>query len=139
MRFGSLFGAVWLAAIKAEIRAASRRIAIAAISGLLIATAVCFAIAAFAVWLAREIGTVPALVVIAGGFLVLGLIVQGVARIAAGGRPRRAAPAAPPPPPPLHVAEPTSASERIPPGSELGVVATVALMGFLLARQMLRR
>ena len=139
MRFGSLFGAVWLAAIKAEIRAASRRIAIAAISGLLIATAVCFAIAAFAVWLAREIGTVPALVVIAGGFLVLGLIVQGVARIAAGGRPRRAAPAAPPPPPPLHVAEPTSASERIPPGSELGVVATVAVAGFLLARQMLRR
>src|SRR5262245_3839098 len=90
MGFGSLFGAIGLATIKAELRAAGRRIAIAAISAFLLAAAICFAIAAFAVWLAGEIGTVPALLVIAAGFLALGLIVQGVARLAGdGGRQHR--------------------------------------------------
>ena len=140
MGFGSLFGAIGLATIKAEIRAAGRRIAIAAISGLLLVAAVCFAIAAFAVWLAGEIGTVAALLVIAAGFLALGLIVQGVARLAAGGSRRHRPPPPPPsPPPPPLVAGVAGANERIPPGSELGVMATVAVLGFLLARQLLRR
>src|SRR5690242_16061163 len=128
MGLGSLFGAIGLAALKAEIRAAGRRIAIAAVSGLLLVVAICFAVAAFAVWLAGEIGTVPALLVIAVAFLALALIVQAVARLAGGGsRPRpQAAPPSPPPPRPAPVGEPPSPGASVPPGSELGVVATVS-------------
>lgn len=138
MAFGSLLGAIGLAAIKAEIRAAGRRVAVAAISGLLLLAAVCFAVAAFAVWLAGEIGTVGALLVIAGGFLLLALIVQGVARLAAGRRRQRSPPAQPAPPSPPPV-EPPPADGTIPPGSEIGAVTIVAVLGFLLARQMLQR
>jgi hypothetical protein len=138
MGFSSLLGAIGLAALKAEIRAAGKRAAVAAISGLLLLTAICFAIAALTVWLAGEIGAIWALLVIAGGFLVLALIVQGVARLTAD-RPRyRPPPARPAPssPPPV---EPQPANRTVPPGSEIGTVAIVALVGFLLARQMLRR
>ena len=138
MGLGSLLSAIGLAALKAEIRAAGQRIAVAAISGLLLLTAICFAIAALTVWLAGEIGAIWALLVIAGGFLVLALIVQGVARLTAD-RPRyRPPPARPAPssPPPV---EPQPANRTVPPGSEIGTVAIVALVGFLLARQMLRR
>jgi hypothetical protein len=135
MRLGSVLGAIGLATFKAEIRAAGRRMAIAALSGLLLATGVCFAVAAFAVWLAGEIGTVGALLSLAGGFVVLALIVHGVARLAAG-RPRKRAP---PPTPEAAPAAAQSAAEAPSPGSEIGAVAIVALLGFLLARQMLER
>src|SRR5436309_1506728 len=98
MRFGALLGAIGLATLKAEIRAAGRRLAVAAISGIFLGTAICFAVAAFTVWLAGEIGTVAALLAVAAGFLLLALIVQGVARLAAGRRPHRRAPYPPPPP-----------------------------------------
>ena len=132
MKFGSALGAIGLAALKAEIRAAGRRIAIAAVSGVLLAVAVCFAIAAFTVWLAGKIGTVWALLVMAALFLVLMLIVQAVTRLATGRRRR------PPPPPGPVMAEPPP-TEEMPPGSEIGTVAIVALLGFLLARQMAQR
>src|SRR5436309_3798013 len=114
MGFGSLFGAIGLATLKAEIKAAGRRIAIAAISGLLLVAAIFFAIAGFAVWLAGRIGTVPALLAIAAGFLVLALVVQGVAWVAAGRRPRR--PPRPEPAPPPRPAAAPPAEEAIPPG-----------------------
>src|SRR5262249_22109094 len=118
MGLGSLFGAIGLAALKAEIRAAGRRIAIAAISGLLLVIAICFAVAAFAVWLAGEIGTVAALLVIAIGFLGLALFVQGVAWLAAGRRRPRPRPTPPPhAPEPAAVAGSPSTEEAIPPGS----------------------
>src|SRR5579872_3343811 len=139
MKFGSALGAIGLAALKAEIRAAGRRIAIAAVSGILLTVAVCFAVAAFTVWLAGEIGTVWALVAMAGVFLVLMLIVQGVARLAVG-RQRRSRPPPPPPvPPDTMTAESQPTEEAVPPGSEIGTVAIVALLGFLLARQMGQR
>src|SRR5690349_16607750 len=140
MGLGSLFGAIGLAALKAEIRAAGRRLAIAAVSGLLLVLAICFAVAGFGVWLAGEIGTVPALLLLAVGFLSLALLVQGIARLAAGRRrPRPHAVPPPPPPPPAAAEQSPSPDEPAPPGSELGVVATVSLLGFLLARQILRR
>ena len=132
MKLASALGAIGLAALKAEIRAAGRRIAIAAISGLLLSAAACFALAACTVWLAGVIGTIWALLVMAALFLVLLLIVQGVARLALGRRRR------PPPLSPAAAGEgPTE--EAVPPGSEIGAVAIVALVGFLLARQMLPR
>lgn len=140
MGLGSLFGAIGLAALKAEIRTAGRRLAIAAVSGLLLVLAICFAVAGFAVWLAGEIGTVPALLLIAIGFLALALIVQGIARLAAGRRRTRVHVApSPPPQQPAAAAQSPPPDQPVPPGSELGVVATVSLLGFLLARQILRR
>jgi hypothetical protein len=135
MGLGSLLSAIGLAALKAEIRAAGQRIAVAVISGLLLLTAVCLAIAGLAVWLAGEIGTVKALFAIAGGFLVLALIVQVVARLASGRQRYRPPPPRPVPPGPA-AAEAPPADATIPPGSEIGAVAIVALVGFLLARQM---
>jgi len=135
MAFSSLLGAIGLAAVKAEIRAAGRRIAVAAISSLLLVIAVCFAVAALAVWLAGEIGTIGALLAMACGFLVLALIVQAIARLTADRRRYRPRPAPPSPPP----SEPILANGTIPPGSEIGAVTVVALLGFLLARLMLQR
>ena len=140
MGFGSLLGAIGLAAAKAEIRAAmqraGRRIAVAAITGFLLFAAICFGMAAFAVWLSGEIGTIGALLGIAGGLVVMALIIAGVARLAGGRRPYRRPP---PPPRPSPMAEPPPAGETLPPGSEIGAMAIVALLGFLVARQMLRR
>src|SRR5258707_9063312 len=137
MGFGSLLGAIGLAALKSEIKAAGRRVAVAGVGGVLLLAAVCFAIAAFAVWLAGEIGTIGALLVIAGGFLALMLVVQGVSRLAGGRRRHRPAPSPPPTGP--AAAEPQTADEAVPPGSEIGAGAIVALVGFLLGRQMLQR
>jgi hypothetical protein len=83
-----------------EIRAAGRRVATAAIRSLLLVTAVCLAIGEFAVRLAGEIGTAWALLANAGGFLLLALIVQGVARLASGRRRHRPPRARPVPPGP---------------------------------------
>jgi hypothetical protein len=142
MKLSSALGAIGLAALKAEIRAAGRRIAIAALSGLLLFAAVGFAVAAFTVWLSGEIGTVWALVVMAGIFLLLLLIVQAVAQLAAGPRRRRRRPPPPPPSPPPAAAggaDPQASPEGVPPGSEIGSVGVVALLGFLLGRQLLQR
>ena len=138
MKLASALGAIGLAALKAEIRAAGRRIAIAAISGLLLAAAACFGLAACTVWLAGVIGTIWALLVMAALFLGLMLIVQGVARLALGRRRRRPPPPAPPPSPAV-AGEAPPTEGAVPPGSEIGAVAIVALIGFLLARQMLPR
>ncbi len=101
--------------------------------------AVAFAVAAFAVWLAGKIGTVWALIAMAALFLGVMLIVQGVAWLAFG-RPRRAPPSPPPPVSPVAASAEASGEEgAVPPGSEIGAVAIVALIGFLLGRQMLQR
>jgi hypothetical protein len=70
MNVGSLLAALGFAVVKAEAQGAARRlgrrVVVVALTGLLLATAVGFAIAAFAVWLAREVGTIAALSIVAG-------------------------------------------------------------------------
>jgi hypothetical protein len=133
MNVGSLLAALGFAVVKAEAQRAARRlgrrVAVAALTGLLLATAVGFAIAAFSVWLAGEVGTIAALSIIAGGLVVLAGVVQGIAWIASSRRP------APPPPIAERAAGPHG---KPPPGSELRSVAVVALVGFLLVRQIFR-
>jgi Putative Actinobacterial Holin-X, holin superfamily III len=135
MNVGSLLAALGFAVVKAEAQRAARRlgrnVAVAALTGLLLATAVAVAIAAFAVWLAGEVGTIAALSMIAGGLVVLAGVVQGIARIASSPRPA-------PPPPPIAERAVGPLGEP-PPGSVLGSLAVVALVGFLLVRQILRR
>ena len=86
MSVESLVAALGFAAMKAEVRRAAsrvgRRVAIIVLTGLLLAMAVAFALAALAVWLAGEVGTIAALSTIAAGLVVLAGIVKGIAWIA---------------------------------------------------------
>jgi vacuolar-type H+-ATPase subunit I/STV1 len=99
-----------------------------------------FALAAFAVWLSRQIGAVPALGFIGLGFLILALLVYGIAALTDKRRPRRR-----PPPPPIaesmrrEFTAAGAAGEEPPAGSTVGSLAVVALVGYILARQLFRR
>ncbi len=143
MNLGALLSALGLAAVKAEARATARRIglqaAVAGVTGLLLLAAIGFALAALTVWLAGEVGTIWALLIVAGGLIVIAAIVQVVARIIGKRRPVRRPFVAPPPPPPP---DPFRTAQEPPPspmGVVVGAVATVAIVGFLLARQLTRR
>jgi hypothetical protein len=142
MNFGSLLAALGLAAVKAEARLVARRVgrrlAVAIATGVLVLTAAGFALAAFAVWLAGEVGTIEALALIAVGLIVIALLVQAIAWLAnRPGEPIRRRRT--PPPPPLADSLGAADSDAPPPGSALGSVAVVGLVGFLLGRQLFRR
>jgi hypothetical protein len=138
MALGHLLATLGLAALKVEARAIGRRlrvrIAAGAITGILLLTALGFGVAAFTAWLAGEIGVIAALLVVAGIMLLLALIVQVIARLALSRRS-----AAPPSRPVAERGDVASDTDAPSPGSELGSVAVVALVGYLLARQMSRR
>ena len=93
-----------------------------------------FGLAAFAVWLAREIGTVPALGFIGLFFLVIAGIVVAVAAA----EQKRAKK-----PQPIMTAvkqEFVAAEAGEPPtGSTVGAMGLVGLIAFLFARQLFRR
>jgi hypothetical protein len=146
MNFAALLSAIGFAAIKNEAQAAarkmSRRFAFGIAVGILALTAVGFAVAAFTVWLAGELGVIEALLIVAGIMLVLAVIVQLVgSALDRRGRPaaRIIYRAAPPPPPPMAPLAEAGAEEAVPPGSELGAMAVVAVVGFVLARTLFRR
>jgi hypothetical protein len=142
MNFASLLSTFGLAAVKAEARAAAqkfgRQAAIAAATGLLVLTAIGLALAALTVWLAGEVGTIWALLIVAGGLLVVAAILQLVVRLSDRRRPAYRAAQMPPPGfagSPFGAA-PAAGGEAPPPGSVIGSAAVVALVGFLLARQL---
>jgi len=124
--------------VKAAANRAAKNAAFAAALGVLAILAFGFALAAFTVWLAGEIGAVAALGYIALGFLGLAIIVYIIWRVSMGGEQRRRQPA----PSPLSAApdaEPPGTGQEPPPGSALGSLGVVALVGFLMARQIFRR
>jgi hypothetical protein len=141
MNFTTLLSALGFAAIKSQAQAAARtmgrRFAFAFATGLLTATAIGFGIGAFTVWLAGEIGTIWALLVVAGILLLLAVIVQVIG--ASLDKPRRRAAAYAPAPPRRADVSPDPDAAVPPPGSEVGAMAVVAVIGFLLARQLFRR
>jgi hypothetical protein len=144
MNFASLLSTFGLAAVKAEARAAAqkfgRQAAIAAATGLLVLTAIGLALAALTVWLAGEVGTIWALLIVAGGLLVIAAILQLVVRLSDRRRPAYRAARMPPPGftgPPFGAAP--ASGEAPPPGSVIGSAAVVALVGFLLARQLSKK
>lgn len=142
MNLGALLSVVGLAAVKAEAKATARRMgrqaAVAGVTALLLLAAIGLALAALTVWLAGEVGTIWALLIVAGGLVVIAAIVQIAVRLADGRRPSRRPFVAPPPPP---MGDPLRGAgvEEPPAGSALGAVAAVAVVGFLLARQLLRK
>ena len=147
MNLTSLLSAMGLAAVKAEARAAAqkfgRQAAIAAATALLVLTAIGFGLAALTVWLAGEVGTIGALLIVAGGLLVIAVIVQVAVRMS-DRRPVRYRAYTPPPsftsapggPPPGGVSFSATTSEAPPMGSVIGSAAVVAIVGFILARQL---
>ena len=136
----SLLRVAGLAALKGQAQAAAqraaRRAALGAATGLLGLLAFGFALAAFTVWLSHRVGTINALAIVAAAFLVLAVIVQGIAAGMRGRRPRKR-PAFAAAVPPLGD---TVRSDTAPPaGSELGSMAVIALVGYVLAQQLRRK
>jgi Ca2+/H+ antiporter len=150
MNFTSLLSAFGLAAVKAEARRAAqnfgKQAAIAGATVLLVLTAVGLALAALTVWLAGEVGTIWALLIVAGGLLVIAAILQLVVRMqsrkpashraAWAPRPSFTATNDPGAPPPGGVSFSATTGEAPPMGSVIGSAAIVAIVGFILARQL---
>lgn len=140
MAIGSLLSALGIAAVKAEAKATARRVgrrmALGGATLVLLILAFGFGLAAFTVWLAGQVGTIWALVIVAAGALVLAGAVQTVAALTDGSRRRR-----PPPPPPVFAAAAGEESGEAPPpaGSVLGSLAVVGLVGFILAQKLFKR
>jgi len=144
MPIGRIITALGLAVLRAELRLivqrAAMRVATAAIAGLFLLVAAGFLVAALTVWLAAELGTIYALLIVAAIFVVVAGIVFLLGRMQGRRRPAyQPRPAAAPVAEPKAPAGAAPSADEPPLGSELGSMAVVALAGFMLARQMLRR
>lgn len=137
LRAGSLGIDLAKGRAKAEARRVMRQAAVGAAAALFLVLAFSFGLAAFTIWLAREIGVVPALGFIGLGFLIISVLIAAIAT-ATDKRRRRE-----PPQQPIAAAvkrEFVSAeSEPAPPGSTVGAMGVVALIAYLFARQLFRR
>jgi len=139
LRAGSLGVDLAKGRAKAQARRFARQAAVGAATLLFLILAFSFGLAAFTVWLAREIGTIPALGFIGLAFLIIAVAVAGIAALTDENRRSR------PPAQPIASAikqEFVSAEgdgEPVPAGSTVGAMGMVALIGFLLARQLFRR
>lgn len=143
MAIGSILTALGLAALKGEAKAAARRVgrraAFAATTIVLLVLAFSFGLAALTVWLAGLVGVIWALLIIAAAMLVLALIVQFIAYLSDRNPPRRQrfrpqmAAAAD-----LGQAASDEDAEA-PTGSAVGSLAVIAVVGFVLARQLFKR
>jgi hypothetical protein len=137
LRAGSLGVDLAKGRAKAGARRFMRQAAVGAATLFFLILAFSFALAAFSVWLAGEIGTVPALGFIGLGFLVVGVL---IAAIAAATDKRRRRGSRPQPIGAAVKQEFVSAeSEPAPTGSTVGAMGVVAVIGYLLARQLFRR
>lgn len=120
--------------VKTAIRNAVKQAVFASIVLVLLLLAFGFGLGCLVVWLSHEIGAVPALGFVALGFLVLAMIVYVIWRISSGG----AAPAARRSPI-SDAFEERKGGQEPPPGSALGSLAVVALVGYLMGRQVFRK
>ena len=112
----------------------ARQAAIGAATTLFLLIAFSFGLAAFTVWLSREIGAIAALGFIGLGFLVIALLIVAIATMAERRRKK---------PQPIMAAvqqEFVATDNAVPPaGSTVGAMGIVGLIAFLFARQILRR
>jgi len=129
-----LLASVGLAALQGEITAtvqrAKRRAILTAIAVVFWLLTFAFALAALTVWLAGVVGPLIACVAIAGGFAVVALILQ----LAASAQKRRKRP-----PPSLADMVSEAAGKEGGEGTVFGLLAIVAVAGYLLGRRILRR
>lgn len=141
MALGPIMATLGLAALRGEVNRrverAVRKAAFGAATGFFVLLAFGLGLAAFTVWLAGEVGTVPALAIVAGGALGIAVIVQIVAALS--DRPPARRPvrqfADIPPLSAAAAAAPPRPEDEPPLGAVAGAMAMVAAAGFLLARQ----
>lgn len=130
-----LISAVGLAAFKSEASAimqrASRRALLVALVILLWLTAFGFALAALSTWLTTELGSIAAYAIIAGSLAVIGFAIQLAIAISARRQPRLNVPFA--------SLNSNSDARLDTERSNLGSMAIVAVVGYLLGRQIVRR
>jgi hypothetical protein len=131
--FSRLLASVGLAALEGELtaiaRRARRRAILTAVAMLLWVVAFAFALAALTVFLAGLLGPLAACGIVGGVFAIVALILQ----IIASAQARR-----PPPPPSLAALEATLGKEAGD-GTTFGLMAIVAVAGYMLARHLFRR
>lgn len=142
--FGALAKAIGLAVAKQQAEAAVRRtvrkVALGATMAFFLALAFGFGLAAFTVWLSRRVGVVDALIIVAVAALAIALIVYLIGVLSQKKKPVRRAAVAPPPAAETLADIDIGVTAKTPPaGSELGTMAVIALVGFVLARQLWRR
>lgn len=131
---GRLISTIGLSALKNQVTSAAertgRRAGLYALAAALWLTAFGFSLAAVAVWLTKLWGPIAAYAVVAGGLAVIALIVHLILALSARRRPPQsdfgaalsgfAAPAGAP----------------AGPGADIGALAVVAVVGWLLGRRM---
>jgi len=130
-----LLAAVGLAALEGElaamVRRARRRAILLAAAVLLWVVAIAFALATLTIWLAGALGPIVASGIMAGAFAVVALILQ----IAASAQARR-----PRPPPSIGALfQGAAAGKDGGDGTTFGLLAIVAVAGYMLGRHLFRR
>jgi len=130
---GRLISTIGLTALKNEVTTAAertgRRAGLYALATVLWLTAFGFLLAALAVWLTRLWGPIAAYAVVAAGLAVLALIVHLILALSARRRPQTDFSAAL-----SGLAAPAGAAAG--PGADIGALAVVAVVGWLLGRRM---
>lgn len=130
-----VFAALGVSAVKNQIASTVKRIvrraALMSVAGLLWLLVFGFALAAFTVWLAGQIGAVAALAWIAGGFAVIAVIIHIILAVTARRRPKPGVEA--------HIAARAGGTTAEADLGGMGAVAIFAAIGFLLGRAVNRR
>jgi hypothetical protein len=135
MLFRWLISTIGLAALKGEVSAMASRAAqrsfLHVIAFLLFVLAFGFALAAFTIWLAGVVGVIYACAIVAAVFAVVGIAIQ-ISLAMTKRRPQSASPLA-------DLAGPAAAGVAAQSGGILGSLAIVAIVGWLLGRQLFRK
>ena len=112
--------------LSARLQRAGRHAALMVLALVLWLAALGFALGAFVTWLSQQLGPVAACGIVAAAFAVLALIIHLTLRLSRGPRSR-------PHPSPSFSGLP--GSEELAKASPIGLVAVIAVLGYLLGRQ----
>ena len=134
MSLGSIISGLGFAALKGEVSAAAeragKRAGLYVLLGVLWLAALGFLFAALTIWLTQMFGGIAACAIIAAALAVLGLIVQVVLMMGARKRPARSEVN-------LNIPGLNATASGAP--TDIGALAVVAIVGWLIGRQMTRK
>lgn len=132
---GSLISSLGFAALKGEVSAvaerAGKRAGLYVLAGVLWLTALGFLVAALTIWLASRFGGIAACAILAAALAALGLIVQVVLMMGARRKPT--------PRPEINLNVPGLGATASGATSDIGALAVVAVVGWLIGRQMSKK
>lgn len=135
MSLGSIISGLGFAALKSEVSAAAeragKRAGLYVLLGVLWLAALGFLFAALTIWLTQMFGGIAACTIIAAALAVLGLVVQVVLMV--GARRRRPARSE------VNLNIPGLNATATGAPTDIGALAVVAIVGWLIGRQMTRK